>query len=275
MLKYKTEPFYFSTSGKPLFGCYHAPVPGFRRDCGVVLCYPMGEEYVRFHRAYLQLAGYFSNAGFPVLRFDFYGCGDSAGDCEQGEIGQWLDDISTAIGEIKNRCDIGNICLVGLRLGGSLSMMAGTESGGIDSMVLWDPVVEGRAYIEELLEWHQDLLRYSHVKQSDNITYKRPWEILGFPVTESLIVNIENINLLAIQQKPAENMLIIETHEKAGEGRLIEHLKSMGAYVEFQHSPSPQIWKRSDRFWIEDLTRVAVPHQVLKSIVTWVSERYL
>ena len=80
MHRVEIEPFYFGTSSKPLFGCYHVPQSALRRDCGVLFCAPMGSEYVRFHRAYRQLADRLAKAGFPVLRFDFYGCGDSSGD---------------------------------------------------------------------------------------------------------------------------------------------------------------------------------------------------
>ena len=135
------KPFYFGSQEKPLFGCYHAPQAGPTRDCGVVLCHSMGNEYIRFHRAYRQLAIHLSNVGFPVLRFDFYGCGDSSSGCEQGQLRQWLTDISTAIDEIRRRCGLTKICLVGLRLGGSLAMLAGAARGDINGMVLWDPVV--------------------------------------------------------------------------------------------------------------------------------------
>ena len=146
----RLEPFYFGTLEKPLFGCYHAPPLGPARDSGVVLCYPFIQEYMRSHRAFRQLATQLCNLGFPVLRFDFFGHGDSSGDSEQGEIRQWLNDISSAVGEIRERSRCAKVCLVGLRFGGTLSMMVGAERGDIDGMVLWDPVVSGTDYIEEL-----------------------------------------------------------------------------------------------------------------------------
>ena len=82
------EPFYFGKSPRALFGVYHPPKAGMTRKTGVVLCYPMGHEYVYSHRAFLRLAMLLSSAGFHVLRFDFYGCGDSEGDCKEGKIRQ-------------------------------------------------------------------------------------------------------------------------------------------------------------------------------------------
>jgi uncharacterized protein len=227
----------------------------------------MGYEYIQSHRALRQLATRLSNVGFPVLRFDFYGCGDSGGACEQGQLGQWLTDISTAIGAIRRRCGVMKVCLIGLRLGGTLSMIVGAERGDIDGMVLWDPVVSGRAYVKELITWHREMLRYSHVQPKRHITSERPTEILGFPVTEAMLADLENLDPLAIRQKPANNILLIESSEKADEGRCREHLKNVGAVLEYRHLPSPNSW-----IWAEDISKILVPHQILQSMVSWMSE---
>lgn len=67
----------------------------------MVFCHPLGDEYIRFHRAYRQLAVRLSQVGFPVLRFDLYGCGDSSGDSAEITVQQWLTDIATAVAEIR------------------------------------------------------------------------------------------------------------------------------------------------------------------------------
>jgi acyl carrier protein len=269
------KPFYFGTSDKQLFGCYQALQSGFYKECGVILCYPMGEEYIRFHRAYRQLADDLTNKGFPVLRFDFYGCGDSAGDCKEGKIDQWLSDISTAIDEIRQRSGVEKICLVGLRLGGSLAMMAGTERKDIDTLVLLDPVVDGRRYIDELTTWHQDMLRLSHVKANHLSESESLSELLGFSITNSLLTDIENIDLLAVNEKPAKKILFIESYEETKEKTLIEYLKGLDINVEYQHLPDSELWNRSDRFLIEDVSRVQMPYQILNASVSWLSEEYL
>ena len=268
------EPFYFGTSGKPLFGCYHAPQSGGAtpriapyRDCGVVLCYPMGHEYIQSHRAYRQLAVRLSKVGFHVLRFDYYGCGDSGGDCEQGAIRQWLTDISTAIDEIRDRNGFVKVCLVGLRLGGTLSMMLGAKRGDIEGLVLWDAVVSGRAYLEELTTLHQEKFRYLHAKPNHHITDEKPIEVLGFSLTDFMRRELDKIDLTSIQKKPANNILLIESSEEAGEGRLREHLKSMDTYLTYQHLPSPQIW-------IENINKIMMPIQILQSVVSWILEVY-
>lgn len=252
------EPLYFGIPSKPLFGCYHIPQSGPTRDCGVVLCYPMGQEYIRSHRAFRQLAVRLADVGFPVLRFDFYGCGDSSGDCDQGEIHQWLTDLSTAVDEIRRRCGFVKICLVGLRLGGTLAAMAGATRGDIDGLVLWDAVSDGKAYLEELLAFAKRKRRQTDANQAD---------ISGFPLTPCMRTDLEHIDLLAIPKKPADNVLLIESHQEAGEGRLKDQFERMGSYIDDQSFPGPQIWR-------EEPDSSIVPVQILQGVVSWISEVY-
>jgi len=263
------EPFYFGESGKQLFGCYHGPEAEPSRGCGVVLCYPMGHEYMQFHRAYRQLAFHLSRVGFPVLRFDFRGCGDSAGNSEEAKIHHWLADISGAVSEMKRRSHVAKVCLVGLRLGGTLSMMVGSERTDIGGMVLWDPVLRGTAYVERLRTLHQKMLRFAHVKEKGDTKGDKPCEILGFPYTESLLLDIENLDLLSIEAKPADNLLVIQSDEDTDQRQLKKSLEGMRARVDFLHCPTPQIWT-----WIEDFGKVVVPYQVLQSVVSWMCEAY-
>src|SRR5215217_413896 len=109
------NPLYFGSSQKPLYGVYHPPKsqPGRPvRTTGVVLCYPLGQEYMRAHRAFRQLATLLTKSGFPVLRFDYYGTGDSGGD---------------------------------------------GDAGDVDKVVLWDPIVDGKAYVQAMLTGQQSV----------------------------------------------------------------------------------------------------------------------
>ena len=137
------NPFYFGTSERPLFGVYHPARSQQARDAGVVLCHPFGWEYMRTHRAFRQLAGRLTDVGFPVLRFDYSGTGDSAGDGREASLGQWLDDLSAAIDEIEDTAGVRRVSLIGLRLGAALAARAATTRPDLDRLILWNPVVTG------------------------------------------------------------------------------------------------------------------------------------
>jgi pimeloyl-ACP methyl ester carboxylesterase len=258
------EPFFFGESGNRLFGCYHHPAGAVRRDCAVVFSHPFGHEYVQFHRVFRQLAGLLAQAGFPALRFDFYGCGDSYGESEDARIRRWLADIATALSEIRRRCATDKTCLVGLRLGGTLSLMA-AEEHDIDGLVLWDPVVTGASYLDELQALHRNMLATAHLRaDSDGQN-----EILGFLLTDEMIADLKAVNLMALPRKPANNVLVIDSREKPAQGQLSDHLRGLQANVAHLRLPNPHFW-----IWMEDFSRILVPQQILRAALTWLSEVY-
>jgi pimeloyl-ACP methyl ester carboxylesterase len=227
----------------------------------------MGEEYTRFHRLYHLLAQHLLQAGFPVMRFDFYGCGDSEGDFEQARIDHWLADVSMAIDELRRRSNASTICLAGLRLGGTLAMMAGAERGDVRGLVLWDPVADGPAYLQDLGDLHQYMLRWAHVRPPLRQTGEGSVELLGYPFADSLRADLENLDLATAQQRPADHVLVVESHEAVSQQNLVERLGLMDIRVEYQRLPQPQVW-----LWREDVGRALVAYPLLQAVVRWVSE---
>jgi len=263
------EPFYFGEEPNLLFGVYHPPQTGACSKVGVILCYPVGQEYIRSHRAFLRLARLLSSTGFHVLRFDFYGSGDSAGDGEQASVGRWIADISTAVDELRGGCDVGRICLIGLRLGGTLAAIAGAERGDIDGLVLWDPVVEGRAYLKELKSLHKEWLRGSFAKSQPRFGREQHDEVLGFALTDSVQKQLQELDLLTLGRKPANNVLVIEGSQTASLKPLIEkHLAGTEVHLCYKYVPSPEVWVKKK----DEQGRGLVPTEVLQFIVSWISK---
>ena len=60
------HPFQFGSSRSPLFGMYHAPTGSKPSSAGVVICQPLGHEYIRAHRTLRNLAGAFQFSGDNV-----------------------------------------------------------------------------------------------------------------------------------------------------------------------------------------------------------------
>ena len=257
-------PLYFGNSEQRLFGCLHEPEPTRIRDCSVLICQPMGHEYVNSHRALRQLAVRLADAGFPVLRFDYFGCGDSSGDAEEGSIAQWLDDVSQAILEAKHRSASSRVCLVGLRLGASLSTLAAALRHDVASLVLWDPVIDGRMYLEGLVSFQKEMLRFRPKPPRRNRA-EWPIDIIGFPVTRILHEEIDSIDLLAISKKPADNALIIRTDEGNVQHDLDARLERLGVSVTFARVEAPYIWLPT----VDG--SLLVPGPVLQAITSWIS----
>ena len=154
--------FYFGPPGRRLFGAYHAPDGTPVTARGVVICQPVGHEYLRTHRALRNLAALLARQGHPVLRFDYYGCGDSEGETADGTVDQWIADISVAVDELRRTARVSRVSLVGVRLGAALAARAAEKRPDVDALNLWDPVVHGRRYVEELVRMGADIHTDAH-----------------------------------------------------------------------------------------------------------------
>ena len=246
-----TSPRYFGPVDARLFGCYHA-AQGAPPTVGVLLCNPMGHEYMACYRTVRQTAVRLAQAGAPALRFDFYGSGDSAGESSEGSPSRWLRDIALAAAELQSH-QRGGTVLVGLRLGATLALeyLQGAKSIETRALILWDPVVHGEAYVAELTALQAE--RYGRADDE---------EILGFPFTDRLRGELERINLLKVQ-RTARRVLIIETVAASAETRALgERLEALGATVEHRTMAGTAMWHEPNK--------ASVPANVIQSIVAWV-----
>jgi pimeloyl-ACP methyl ester carboxylesterase len=134
-------PFYFGSAERRLFGVYDPARKSGGATRAVVLCNPSGDEQIHAYRTLRQLANLTSRVGMHVLRFDYYGTGDSSGETGAGDIASWCSDIETAIAELKDMTGATKVTLVGLRLGASMAAwVAAKRPDEVDSLILWEPL---------------------------------------------------------------------------------------------------------------------------------------
>jgi len=84
--------------------------------------------------------------GFAMLRFDCFGSGESEGDFEESTVRTQIEDLEDVINYAKSQ-GYTRICLIGLSLGTSHSIMACDDS--ISCMVLWSPIFTHKGLYEE------------------------------------------------------------------------------------------------------------------------------
>ncbi|MGZ3184205.1 MAG: hydrolase 2, exosortase A system-associated [Telluria sp.] len=130
--------------------CLHHEPPGPVRGA-VLYVHPFAEEMNKSrHMAALQ-ARAFAAAGYAVLQLDLLGCGDSSGDFAHASWHAWLEDVALGARWLRGRHGC-RVSLWGLRLGGLLAAQAASEAvDGVDSLLLWAPVREGEAFLNQFL----------------------------------------------------------------------------------------------------------------------------
>jgi len=257
------ETFFFGSGARQLFGCYHPPASGRIRRSGVVVCGSVAEEYITFHRALRQLAVLLAEEGFPVLRFDLSATGDSGGSCEEGRVELWLEDVEEAVEELRRRSSSTGLALAGLRLGGALAYATGVRRGDVNAMALWDPVVDGGVYVDELVSLHRDMLEYAHVEAAT----KGGDALWGLPESGATWTSVRAVDLLALGGVPAREVLVLETDERAPLSPLCDHLGQRDVRVTRASLPRQQLWT-----WLEDFSKVSVPLPVLRTLIDWLCE---
>jgi pimeloyl-ACP methyl ester carboxylesterase len=260
-------PIHFGPPSETLYGVIHLPQAAPARECAIVICPSMGHEYIQFHRALRVLAEKLCDAGFPVLRFDYYGCGDSTGDSDQGTIPRWLTDISSAIAEVRSRSSRPKVGLFGYRLGGALAMMAAATDPEVHAVFLWDPVVAGKDYLRELEFMHQEMMHTSHVIPDPVGTDHASAERLGFPLSDSLISGLRGLDLTTIVRDPAARIFLACTRSDVRTEGLRRKLEITKNRTWLAPPAGPLPWR-----WEEDFAKTPVPYQAIQTLVQWASE---
>jgi alpha/beta superfamily hydrolase len=243
------RPFFFGAD-QGLFGIYHPPAAPATQ--AVLLCPPLGQDHIRSHRLYRQLATALAAAGTPALRFDFFGSGDSAGDSADIRWDRCLADTAAAAAELRQLSGCHRIALFGARLGGSLAIAA-AASVDPSHIVAWDPVLDGADYAARL-DALQDSLR------TDTRRFSRPrtaetaagqWQ--GFTIDVRLRRQLAELRLEA----PSTPLRLIESAPPATTAPSRQRLLAHGATVATLSSPTP--WEELER-----LEMAIISHELIQ-----------
>ncbi|RLA57204.1 MAG: hypothetical protein DRR04_13330, partial [Gammaproteobacteria bacterium] len=144
-------PFFFESNSHELFGIVHEPNTADAR-AAIVLCHAFGEEKLWSHRVLLNFARQAASQNIAVLRFDFMGHGDSTGSSEECTMDSYYADIEAAVATLSDRYPhVTQIGLLGLRFGATLISQYCRHRNVTAPMILWEPITDGNAYMQELL----------------------------------------------------------------------------------------------------------------------------
>ena len=249
-------PFFFRNGERRLFGIWHAPIGPLRG--AFVVCHPFAEEKLWAHRACVSFARDLAASGYGVLRFDMSGHGDSDGGFAQATIEAHLSDIASALNEAAGRVPMETrLGLFGLRLGGSLAALAAERDARIAQLILWDPVVDGAKYGQEILlaNLAMQMAAYGKVTVERKDLVKQmeagqPVNIDGYEVSHAMFRQITEIRL--DQQVGAFNgsCLVVQI-DRAERPPRKEYQALAGRYRQAQiaHAVEQPFWKEIKEFY--------------------------
>lgn len=233
------EAYFFGETGRQLFGAFHEATGS--AEHGVVLAYPGPQEYMQSHYAFRLLATQLAREGCAVLRFDWSGTGDSAGDSDSISFQQWRDDLQTAVQELKDVSNARRISIVGFRLGATIAASTPFRQS-LENLVLWEPVIDGHAYLEEmrtrvrrrfgdLLEppswWREGR---SHELLGQAISPAHHSEIEALELAQQTVSTARRISVIT-HKMTAQQQVFIDALKERGIKAALEEVEDVGAQV--------------------------------------------
>jgi pimeloyl-ACP methyl ester carboxylesterase len=261
-------PLYFGAPERPMFGFYHPAAGPRARATGVLLCNPLGDDLIRAHRPFRHLAEDLSAAGFPVLRFDFDGTGDSAGDeRDPNRVATWRADVGRAAAELRARSGVERLALVGLRLGGTFAALGASDLGGVEALVLWGAYDSGSAFVSEATKAHKMLVMLQPASFSGGPAASDGQEALGFLLASQTVADLGNIDLLSLSRSPARRTLILDTANVETDSPLVAKLRDLGGTVTHRHMPG-------NKFLIVSPQQSEIPTAAISAITGWLGEQF-
>lgn len=219
------RPCFLEAGGRYLFAWHHVARDDVRRGVAVVLCPPLGFDYICVYRSWRILAQELAGLGFDVLRIDYDGTGNSAGTSEEpGRLDAWRLSIDRAIAAAQALAGANRVALVGLRFGATLAVEVAAARGGVSRLVLWSPFRTGRAYLREMKAFAR-MFQENDAPPPDG----GDMESAGHVVTRETADALEQLDLDALLRCPAPDVLLVDRDDRPPDSWLGAHLEQLGS----------------------------------------------
>jgi len=165
--------------------------------------HPFAEEMNKCRRMAAMQSRALALAGWTVLQLDLLGCGDSEGDFGEATWSCWLDDVYAALEWL--RAETGSMPAVwGLRTGGLLALDAMRGPIPVSDLLLWQPVVSGKRYLQQFLRLAiaaqlsttDGAARVGTQQLRDQLGLGQSVEVGGYTISPGLALGLEASELI-------------------------------------------------------------------------------
>lgn len=263
----RAEPGYFPANGRACLRWLHRTADGGAvRDVGVVVCNPFGYEALCAHRSLRHLAEEAAARGYPALRFDYDGTGDSAGDDLDGDRWvAWLASVRAAVAELRARTGVRQVCLVGVRLGASIAAAAAGAEATIAGVAMIAPITSGRPWLRELRALQATMGRAAAPQG-----FALPGgvqESVGLLITPETRSSIEAIDLAALGTRLPATLLLIDRDDRPSQATLAEQWRADGRTV--HHVVLPGFAEM-----MFDPHEAVVPVAIVAEVMSWLESNF-
>ena len=239
-----------------LFVHVHHPV--ISRKKVFLFLNPLFDEKKRSQKFQASTARALQNMGFTVVRFDYYGTGDSCGDFSELTVDSCLNDCKNILDFIKDEIKIETISVLGIRFGASLALKLADINKEIDNIFLIEPIVSGKRYLMELSLRRKAFFKLNGMKDNNEeviINRKSYIDHQGYLISDILMEELKSLDafkqggnnqgviFFSLDQLNYKNML-----------KLKEALSVINEKIKLIKNSTPTFWSTMEMTKTEPLT---------------------
>lgn len=207
-------------------GFYH-PAGG---TIGVVLCSPWGFEDLSMRKSWRLLAEAIAKVGFPCVRFDYPGTGNSLGRAtDVASAADWVGAIGDAADVLRKNSGVRRFVFIGQSLGATLAVEAARTRGDVVGLQLIAPVVKGRAYVRELAATAAMVADKIGIKLE--LAPDEGLSVLGFSLSHAMVEDLKALDLTRIDRLAVPDVVVYDQIDRKAGAEAIGHLRRLGATV--------------------------------------------
>ncbi|HEY8549115.1 MAG TPA: alpha/beta fold hydrolase [Vicinamibacterales bacterium] len=254
----KETPLFFPGDGVSLFGVFAEPARRIGGRPAFVFCHPFGEEKLWTHRACVSFARELVQLGYPVLRFDQRGNGDSDAEFSETSLATAVQDTMSAIETAKRLSGADAVSLLGLRLGGAVAALVADERDDVRHLILWAPIVDGHRFAQELLRVNlaTQMALHKEIREDRTVLVARLKDggtvnVDGYPLSSAFYAQLETLKLADAPRAFAGPCLVVQIERAADAPPAAELTRLQACYRHASHVivQEEPFWKEIERFY--------------------------
>lgn len=200
------RPFFLDAAPGIRYCLYHAADLNTECRGAFIYIHPFAEEMNKSRRIAALQARALAAQGYAVLQIDLLGCGDSSGDFADARWEIWKADLALAHAWLHSET-AAPVSLWGVRLGALLALDFANEfQGEIQSLLLWQPVLRGDAYLTQFfrIQVAADMLADPTPAEQGTRTLREKLhagesvEVAGYRIAPALAKGIDAVDAAAL-----------------------------------------------------------------------------
>ncbi|MCS7145379.1 MAG: alpha/beta hydrolase [Nitrososphaerota archaeon] len=156
----------------------------------LIMCHGFTGDRVEAHRLFVRAAREFCRRGLLVVRFDFWGSGESEGEFHEASFASEVEDLGSVLDYVAGRpdVDVRRLGVLGLSMGGAVSIFRASQDQRIRFVVSWAApadFVTLSEYMRSLIESSRVSGEYIDLPTGFRVSIRAFQEIASYRIAEA------------------------------------------------------------------------------------------